>query len=158
MRPLSVLLLALSVSLASCASHRDTPNNGEAFSRPKADWREYYFGLLRTGPDFAKAKGEGGKAIQDGHQAHVLAGIQSGDLILAGAFEAVKQDPALEMGPKVRGVLIFSTYDLADVDAWVAEDPALKAGVFKLQIYTWVGPKGLTFEGRHTLVQPPSAR
>ncbi len=153
MRSVPLLLLALCLPLLSCATRSDTPNNGEAYARPKAQWREYYFGLLRTGPDFAKAKAEGGKAIQDGHRTHVAEGIQSGALIMAGAFESVSGKETPVPGPKVRGVLIFSTYDLGDVNEWVAEDPALEAGVFKLEIFTLVAPRGLTFKGREALIQ-----
>jgi uncharacterized protein YciI len=160
MRSLSSFLFVLALFLTSCASGPETPNNGEAFARPQADWRQYYFGLLRTGPDFAKAKGEEGKAIQEGHRKHVLESIQAGELILAGAFQAAKRPADADakpreenLGSKVRGILIFTTYDLGDVDAWAAEDPALKAGVFKLQVLTWVGPKGLTFQGREAMIQ-----
>lgn len=157
MRLLPILILGLFLPLLSCRSHPETPNNGEAFSRPRADWRQYYFGVLRTGPEFAKAKGKDGKAIQDGHQAHVLESIQSGELILAGAFEAAKKKGEAtegeDFGSPLRGILIFSTYDLGDVDAWAAADPALEQGVFKLQLFTWVGPKGLTFKGRDELIQ-----
>lgn len=91
-----------------------------------------YLGLLVTG-EKANEPAADAAAIQEGHMANIRKMAKSGDLAIAGPF-----------GDKgaIRGILIFRTADKPRIESLVAEDPAVKAGRLKLELYAWAVPKG----------------
>jgi uncharacterized protein YciI len=76
---------------------------------------------------------EAAGAIQDQHLNFLAELHESGKLVAAG--------PLLDPGRKVRGLSLFKG-DLDETGALVEQDPAVKAGVFELQLLPWLVPAG----------------
>ncbi len=96
---------------------------------------DQYTLLLLLRREDAPALGEAAlNELQDAHLAHLARLHEQGDLLAAG--------PAL--GPddrRVRGVCLFGV-PLDRALALEAEDPAVRAGRFRLEAFPWVVPRG----------------
>lgn len=100
---------------------------------PQFELETYQLGLLRRGPNSGTGTKEEAEKIQAGHMANIGKMAQLGKLIAAG--------PMMDDGD-LRGIFLFRT-SREEAQAFAAEDPAIKAGRLKLELYTWMGPKGI---------------
>lgn len=91
-----------------------------------------HLGLLRRPSGAPSYSDEELEEIQAGHLKHLEQMAQSGDLVLAGP---------IERGGDLRGILIFRTESADRIEELVAEDPAIKAGRLKLELYPWTVPE-----------------
>ncbi len=100
---------------------------------PQFDLETYQLGLLRKGPNSGTGTKEEAEKIQAGHMANIGKMAQSGKLIAAG--------PMMDDGD-LRGIFLFKA-SMEEARALAAEDPAIKAGRLRMEIFTWMGPKGI---------------
>ncbi|MEP7338829.1 MAG: DinB family protein [Acidobacteriota bacterium] len=101
---------------------------------PQFDLETYQLGLLRKGPNHGSGTKEEAEKIQAGHMANIGKMAQAGKLIAAG--------PMGDDGD-LRGIFLFKVASLDEAKALAAEDPAIKAGRLKLELFNWMGPKGI---------------
>ena len=73
-------------------------------------------------------------ALQDAHLAHLAAMHDAGKLVAAGPI----------LGPPERALRGFSFFTVSPEEALALheEDPAVRAGRFRLEAFTWMVPKG----------------
>lgn len=99
---------------------------------PQFDLDSYQFGLLRKGPNHGTGTKEEADKIQAGHMANIQSMAKAGKLMAAG--------PMGDDGD-LRGIFLFKAASLDEAKAMAAEDPAIKAGRLRMDIFTWWGPK-----------------
>lgn len=104
---------------------------------------QYYMGFLRRGPAWSPEPTPEVKKISEGHMAHIRAMGATGKMVLAGPFEIEGTPPNA-----IAGILLFDVATIEEARALAADDPAVKAGRFTLEVIPWYGPKGITFPGR----------
>lgn len=83
--------------------------------------------LLERGPAYTSNWTPRVKKVLEGHAKHVAKLRRDGALVLAGSFEGLG-DP--------RGLLFFAG-DSARTAAWLADDPAIRAGRFTTRSWRW---------------------
>jgi uncharacterized protein YciI len=110
--PIALLLL----SLVGCQSTAPAPKEPE-----------WTFALLVTGPNPPASDAERQK-IMAGHMANIGKLVEEKKLVVAGPFGNEKHDP------KLRGVFVFDTSDVAAARAWGETDPAISSGAMALEI------------------------
>ena len=109
----------------------------QAAPAPAHHMKQYFFVLLRRGPDHSQSKAEAEK-IQEGHMAHIRATAESGQLQIAGPFDDEDGD--------WRGILIYDVKTLDEAKALCAADPAVKAGRLVCDIRGWWAQQGATLK------------
>lgn len=100
---------------------------------PQFDLEEYQFGLLKRGPKAGTGSKEEAERIQEGHMANIRKMAEMGKLLAAGPMDD---------NGDLRGIFVFRA-TRAEAQALTAEDPAVKAGRLKLELFSWMGPKGI---------------
>jgi uncharacterized protein YciI len=152
----AVVLVGLGMATLHCASAPppsapQTPAAScppaEAKAPEKFEMHKYFMGFLRRGPAWSAEKTPEVMRISEGHMAHINAMGKTGKLVLAGPFEVEGTPPHA-----LAGILLFDVASIEEARAFAAEDPAVKAGRFTLEVMPWYGPKGLTFPGK----EPPT--
>lgn len=91
---------------------------------------QYYFVELIQN-DSATFNPEEARKIQMAHMANIKRMAEEGKLLLAGPFA--------DGG----GLFILNTSAQEEAEAWIREDPAVKAGRFKFRMRLWITEKGL---------------
>lgn len=124
----------------------------EAKAPEKFEMRTYIMGFLRRGPAWSAERTPEVMRISEGHMAHIRAMGAAGKLVLAGPFEVEGTPPNA-----LAGILLFDMESIEEARALAAEDPAVKAGRFTLEVMPWYGPKGLTFPGKEEPAAKPSS-
>jgi len=99
---------------------------------PQYTMTTYYMGFLKKGPLWTSEATPEVIAIHEGHMANIRRMAALGKLIVAGPF--------LDDGD-LRGVLVFCTASQEEAEALVAEDPAIMAERFTVEIHPWLMPK-----------------
>ena len=95
--------------------------------------KQYVFVILKTG----KAKiedAEKRKELQAGHMKNISRLAEEGKLVLAGPFN---------QGGDLRGIYIFNVKTLEEAAELVKTDPAIKAGLFDVEMTRWYGSAAL---------------
>ena len=89
--------------------------------------------LLRTdAPELSK---EDEAALQDAHMAHLASLHEAGQLLVSGpVLGAANRD--------LRGLSILNV-DADEALRLKSEDPAVRAGRYRIEVYPWVMPQGL---------------
>jgi uncharacterized protein YciI len=95
----------------------------------------YTISLLLRRPDAPKLSEQQEAEFQDAHMAHLADLHDSGQLLAAGP---VLGAPDREL----RGFSILNV-DPEQAQALKEDDPAVKAGVYRIETYRWVMPAGL---------------
>jgi uncharacterized protein len=96
----------------------------------------YTIALLLLRADAPAMPGETEAALQDAHMDHLASLHERGELLAVGP---VLGDPEREF----RGFAIFRSTDLSHVRALADDDPAVRAGKYRHEFYSWVLPSGL---------------
>lgn len=111
---------------------------GEEFSM-----QQYWFGMIYRGPSyFDETTAEASQALQAAHLARIGELSQSGEMALAGPFDA---DPEAE-NPFI-GLFLYDVATREEAEALAASDPAVQSGRLRVEITSWYGAAGLTFPG-----------
>lgn len=91
-------------------------------------------GLLRRPVDAPNLPEEDLRSIQEGHLENIRKMAESGDLVIAGP---------LGDDTRLRGVLVFRSWDPERIHRLVAQDPAVRAGRLECDLHPWYVPEGV---------------
>jgi uncharacterized protein len=127
------MLKCILYALIVLAAGAETAPSPAAQPEPAHHMKQYFFVLLRRGPDHSQSKAEAEK-IQEGHMAHIRATAASGKLQIAGPFDDEHGD--------WRGILIYDVKTLDEARALCDADPAVKAGRLVCDIRGWWAEQG----------------
>lgn len=100
--------------------------------------KSYVMAFLKTGPVQPKDKAEQDK-LMAGHMANIGRLASIGKLVLAGPFTD---------GGEFRGIFIFDVPTIEEAEKLTESDPAVKAGVFKVEFIKWYGSAAILEVGR----------
>jgi uncharacterized protein YciI len=95
--------------------------------------RQYVFVILKTGKTKIE-DAEKRKELQAGHMKMISRLAEEGKLVLAGPF--------IE-GGDLRGIYIFNVKTIEEAAELVKTDPAIKAGLFDVEMTRWYGSAAL---------------
>ena len=129
-----LMMLAAGLSTLSAAETASSPATQPVSAHRM---KQYFFVLLRRGPDHSQSKAEAEK-IQEQHMAHIRATAESGQLQIAGPFDDEDAD--------WRGILIYDVKTLDEAKALCAADPAVKAGRLVCDVRGWWAQQGATLK------------
>ncbi|MFD2202840.1 YciI family protein [Shivajiella indica] len=96
--------------------------------------KTYVMAFLLTGDRASEYTQEERAEIQKGHMANINRLAEMGKLILAGPF--------INGGEK-RGIFIFDVSTKAEAEELTNTDPAVQAGVLKMELVEWYGSAAL---------------
>lgn len=97
--------------------------------------RNYVFATLLTGPGDTEITDEGERnKLFRGHFANITRLAEEGKLVLAGPF--------IEAPPK-RGLYIFNVASIEEAEELIRMDPAIAAGIFKVELDKYYGSAAL---------------
>ncbi|WP_245189676.1 YciI family protein [Lunatimonas salinarum] len=94
----------------------------------------YTFVLLTTGDRSPDDQALVAAAFA-GHMANIDRLAREGKLLVAGPFGP--------NGDAMRGLFIFDSGDVDQVQEWLADDPAIAEGILKASLYPWYGSAAL---------------
>lgn len=97
--------------------------------------KSYVLAILKTGPNDATIAAEEKKKLFVGHMATIKRLADEGKLAVAGPFG--KNDKAY------RGIYILNVATVEEAQKLAESDPAIKAGVFVLDMTPWYGSASL---------------
>ncbi|GGF11920.1 YciI family protein [Flavobacterium limi] len=90
--------------------------------------KKYVFCLLKSGTNKTATKEES-KKLFEGHMTNINKLAKEGKLVVAGPF--MKNDR------NYRGIYIFNVETIAEAEALVATDPAIKANLLEAELTPW---------------------
>lgn len=96
--------------------------------------KTYVMAFLLVGDKSGNYSAEERAEIQKGHMAHINLLSENGKLILAGPF--------VDGGEK-RGIFLFNVDSIEEAEKLTQEDPAVAAGVLKMELVKWYGSAAL---------------
>ncbi len=131
---LMLLPLAFAQTNSSALSSQQTTQNNAAQAMPVFDNEPYLFALLSRGTTWTAEKTPETTRIQEGHMANIRRMAETGKLVAAG--------PIGDDG-NLRGIFVFRGATLDEAKQLSGEDPAIKSGRLKIEIYEWWGSKGI---------------
>lgn len=136
------LTLVIALALAACAASTGEP---AAPAPGKLEMKQYFLVLLRRGPAWTAEETPETKKIFEGHMANIEAMGKSGKLVLAGPIDADPTDKTA-----IAGIFVFDVPARTDVEALLANDPAVKIGRLVPEILPWYSAAGITYPGKAT--------
>jgi uncharacterized protein YciI len=96
--------------------------------------RHYVFGILRKGPKWRPGSSPALDSLQAAHLAHIRSMWKAGALVAAGPVSG---------SDDWRGLLIFGADSTAPMRALAEQDPSVRAGRLKVDLWTWYAPSGI---------------
>ncbi|RZJ56081.1 MAG: hypothetical protein EOO44_00840 [Flavobacterium sp.] len=96
--------------------------------------KKYVFCLLKSGTNTTASKEETQKLFE-GHMANINKLAKEGKLVVAGPF--MKNDR------NYRGIYVFNVETIAEAEALVATDPAIKAKLLEAELTPWYATAAL---------------
>lgn len=130
MKRLTLLLLLLLLLPVGADEREFTLESGVVM-------KQYYLLLYVRGENAQDFDEEELKTIQAGHLAHIGRMTEEGVVVIAGPFGDDTEK---------RGILIFDVPTLEEVEDWIRQDPAVKAGRLDYEIHPWWGAKGASLK------------
>ena len=125
------LTCALGALLAGAPTAAEEPKAKAADAAPQME--QVFLVLLRKGPIWSAEKTAESAAIQKAHLENIGAQWKAKKMVIAG--------PMGEDGD-LRGIFVYRVASLDEAKALAAEDPAVKAGRLKAEVYPWWVWKG----------------
>jgi uncharacterized protein len=129
-------------------SFAQTPYNESLARQYDADdygMKTYVMAFLKRGPEAEKYSAGERAEIQKGHMENIQELSREGKLILAGPF--IKSDD-------IRGIFLFDVATLEEAEELTSRDPAIKAGVLRMDLVQWYGSAALmAIPELHTSIQ-----
>jgi uncharacterized protein len=132
------LMIVLAVVACGASSKPATP----ATAAKKFTMRSYTFVLLKRGPVWTPDETPESKKIFEGHMANIQAMGKAGKLVLAGPFDAPADDRTA-----YAGLFVLDVKSDDEARALLANDPAVQSGRLVVELRSWYGPAGITFDG-----------
>jgi uncharacterized protein YciI len=96
--------------------------------------KKYIFAFLLRGDRVNEYTPEQRQEIQGGHMANIGKMAEMGKLVVAGPFFGNED---------LRGIYIFDVQTIEEAKALTETDPAIKAGVLKMDLKEWYGSAAL---------------
>jgi uncharacterized protein len=96
--------------------------------------KKYVMAFLYRGERVAEYTPEQRAEIQKGHMGNITKLAESGKLIMAGPFFGNED---------LRGIFVFDVSTMDEAASLTAQDPAVAAGVLKMDLREWYGPAAL---------------
>ena len=93
--------------------------------------KPYVLAMLQTADTTARPQGEL-QAVFEGHMSNIERLADEEKLLVAGPFFGIDRVPG-----SWRGLFVLNTADTAEARAWVQSDPAVQAGVFRVELAPW---------------------
>jgi len=120
------------------------PGEGVQSEAAEIKMRTYYIGFLKRGPEWTAERSPEVIKVSQGHRKNIDDLLANGKLALAGPFVT----PADEGEGALAGLFLFDVSTEEEALALARADPAVIAGRFTIDVVTWYGPTGITYEGR----------
>lgn len=126
----------LFLTVLGAASAQDQYDDSLAVRLGADDYgmRKYVMALLIRGDSVSNYTPEQRSEIQAGHMANINKMAEMGKLIVAGPFFG---------NDDLRGIYIFDVQSLEEAKALTETDPAIQAGVLKMDLKEWYGSAAL---------------
>ena len=118
-----VLLAVLALAMSSAAGAQ------EKNAAPHGQLATFYMVLLHRGPQWTAEQTPELAKLQEQHQAHIFALLDSGQAVAAG--------PLADDG-EIRGVEILAVGSADDAKKLADADPAVKAGHLTVEVHSWM--------------------
>lgn len=96
--------------------------------------RKYVIAFLYRGERVSEYTDQQRSDIQAGHMANINQLVDEGKMVMAGPFFGNEE---------LRGLFIFAVESLEEAEKLTATDPAVKAGVLKMELKEWYGSAAL---------------
>ena len=90
--------------------------------------KPYVLAMLQTADTTARPQDEL-KTVFDGHMKNIERLAEEGKLLVAGPFYGIHK-----VSGSWRGLFVLNTTDTTEARAWVQSDPAVQAGVFRVEL------------------------
>jgi uncharacterized protein len=110
------------------------PELAEKLHADDLGMKKYVMAFLYSGDRVAEYSKEERAEIQKGHMENITKLAEMGKLILAGPFFGKDS---------LRGIFVFDVQSLEEAGALTETDPAIKAGVLKMDLKEWYGSASL---------------
>jgi uncharacterized protein len=135
MKWLFLLVLVLAVPVGAAEPHRLTYDAALArkLGADEHGMKMYALVLLKKGSLGELSKDAATRAFA-GHMANIKRLAASGELVFAGPFEE---------NARYEGIFVFNVATIAEADALLATDPAVKAGALAGEVYLLYGSAAL---------------
>ena len=135
MKKLSVLILLLAViSATSFGQSQYDEALAQKVGADEYGMKKYVMAFLRSGDRASEYTPEQRSEIQGAHMSNITKMAEMGKLVVAGPFFG-KDD--------LRGIYIFDVQTIEEAKALTETDPAIKAGVLKMDLKEWYGSAAL---------------
>ncbi|MDR7132239.1 uncharacterized protein YciI [Algoriphagus sp. 4150] len=129
---LIITLFATSYSLAQNEGYDETL--AKELGADDYGMKKYVIAFLYRGEQAREYTDEQRKDIQAGHMANINQLAKAGQLVMAGPFFGNED---------LRGLFIFAVENLEEAEKLTATDPAVKAGVLRMELKEWYGSAAL---------------
>ncbi|MBP2618442.1 YciI family protein [Chryseobacterium jejuense] len=103
--------------------------------------KPYTIVMLTTGTAKIEDKAKMG-SLMKGHMENIGKLANEGKIVVAGPFLEKNKE-------NYRGMFIFNTKSKEEAEQWVKTDPAVQAGVFSYEIFSWYGSAALPLYLKH---------
>lgn len=114
--------------IASYSQNEFTMKDGDTTYTMK----KYFLCLLKKGDNRTQDSLASAK-IQEGHMAHLNMLAQKGYACIVGPLDGDNE---------IRGIVIYNVTTKEEAESLASEDPAIKAGRLKAEVYGWWAAKG----------------
>lgn len=131
---LLTLSLLLSVIILSHAQSTYDEGLAKKLGADERGMKKYVMAFLLRGDRVSEYTQEQRQEIQAGHMANIGKMAEMGKLVVAGPFFG---------NDDLRGIYIFDVQTLEEAKALTETDPAIKAGVLKMDLKEWYGSAAL---------------
>ncbi|NCP84748.1 MAG: hypothetical protein GW809_01620 [Bacteroidetes bacterium] len=135
---LFILLLGICSILTSSAQNQNPNYDAKLAQKLNADdygMKSFFFVILKSGanpPELSKIVKD---SLMTGHLNNIGELAKSGKLVVAGPFGKNELT--------YRGLFILNTSSLDDAKQIIASDPAIKSGIFDVELLPWYGSAAL---------------
>lgn len=141
-------LLAVILILAAFAAHAQSTYDktlADSLGADEYGMKMYVLAILKTGPANTENKTVTDSLFK-GHMNNIGRLAKEGKLIVAGPLK--KNDKAY------RGIFILNASSIEEARRLVDSDPAVKAGIFEVELYQWYGSAALpTYLPNHDKIE-----
>lgn len=119
---------------AFCQESRYDAALAEKHGADERGMKKYVMAFLYRGESVSEYTSEQRAKIQEGHMAHITQMSESGKLVMAGPFFGNEE---------LRGIFVFDVRNLEEAKGLTNADPAVNAGVLRMELKEWYGPAAL---------------
>ncbi|UZD22482.1 YciI family protein [Algoriphagus halophytocola] len=131
---LSLLVLLAAVPFTHAQNDAYEPELAEEVGADQYGMKKYVIAFLHRGDRVSEYSDEQRSEIQAGHLANINRMAEDGQLVMAGPFFGNEE---------LRGLYIFAVESLEEAEELTSSDPAIKAGVLKMDLKEWYGSAAL---------------